>query len=226
MVFIDRGQSTCVLLKRLSSLAFGTGVGRLLVRHVVLPFGGAYIALAVLLHLWEGFFPSAVPPQTPLAAQVQHSVPEVSSPSPSVAEKPNASEVKSASPPPQPVETPAPVETSSEQEQASRDSVGRRRDPARKHRGYSRGRERGQARYKEVSTAERSGREDTGCWRKSGRQGRRRTWVRQQEQHSCCGTCAEEATSAGVLCGLVDSRDLLVDDPASTEVSAKAWSNL
>ncbi len=54
--------------QRLSSLAFGTGVGRWLVRHVVLPFGGAYLALAVLIHFWEGFF---VPhPVEPVAAGV------------------------------------------------------------------------------------------------------------------------------------------------------------
>lgn len=56
--------------QRLSSLAFGTGIGRLLVRHVVLPFGGAYIALAVLLHVWEGFFPAPVPPPTFAMAHV------------------------------------------------------------------------------------------------------------------------------------------------------------
>lgn len=36
--------------QRLSSLAFGTGIGRFLVRNLVLPFGGAYIALAALMH--------------------------------------------------------------------------------------------------------------------------------------------------------------------------------
>lgn len=36
--------------QRLSSLAFGTTPGRLLVRHLVLPFGGAYLALGVLMH--------------------------------------------------------------------------------------------------------------------------------------------------------------------------------
>ncbi len=41
--------------QRLSSLAFGTRVGRLLARHVVLPFGGAFLTLSVLLHYWEGF---------------------------------------------------------------------------------------------------------------------------------------------------------------------------
>ena len=58
--------------QRLSSLAFGTGLGRLLVRHVVLPFGGAYLALAVLIHFWEGFFPThTVEPKltSPPAAQ-------------------------------------------------------------------------------------------------------------------------------------------------------------
>ena len=52
--------------QRLSSLAFGTGLGRLLVRHVVLPFGGAYLALAVLIHFWEGFF--APHPVEPVAS--------------------------------------------------------------------------------------------------------------------------------------------------------------
>ena len=57
--------------QRLSSLAFGTGLGRFLVRHVVLPFGGAYLALAVLMHLWEGFFPAT--PVEPRPPQVQSS---------------------------------------------------------------------------------------------------------------------------------------------------------
>jgi len=55
--------------QRLSSLAFGTGLGRFLVRHVVLPFGGAYLALAVLIHLGEGFFGSR--PVEPRPSQVQ-----------------------------------------------------------------------------------------------------------------------------------------------------------
>ena len=65
--------------QRLSSLAFGTGLGRWLVRHVVLPFGGAYLALAVLIHLWEGFFPphpvKPVPPAVAAVVQPADSVP-------------------------------------------------------------------------------------------------------------------------------------------------------
>jgi hypothetical protein len=37
--------------QRLSSLAFGTPVGRFLTRHVILPFGGAYLVLSFFLHL-------------------------------------------------------------------------------------------------------------------------------------------------------------------------------
>ncbi len=59
--------------QRLSSLAFGTGIGRLLVRHVVLPFGGAYIALAVLLHVWEGFFHAPEPPPVVVITRPQTS---------------------------------------------------------------------------------------------------------------------------------------------------------
>lgn len=45
--------------QRLSSLAFGTAVGRFLVRHAVLPFGGAYLVLAAIMHFMA-------PPHTPL----------------------------------------------------------------------------------------------------------------------------------------------------------------
>ena len=91
--------------QRLSSLAFGTGIGRLLVRHVVLPFGGAYIALAVLLHVWEGFFPAPVVPPTPVVTQVQSAQPGAAAPAPETA--PSATDTvlePNASPP---TETPA-----------------------------------------------------------------------------------------------------------------------
>ncbi len=47
--------------QRLSSLAFGTPLGRFSVRHIALPFGGAYLALAMLVHLWQGT-PTETPP--------------------------------------------------------------------------------------------------------------------------------------------------------------------
>src|SRR5262245_1596507 len=39
------------LLQRLSSLAFATIIGRFLTRFVVIPFGGAYLALEGLQHM-------------------------------------------------------------------------------------------------------------------------------------------------------------------------------
>ena len=62
--------------QRLSSLAFGTGIGRLLVRHLVLPFGGAYLALAVLLHVWEGFFGQAPLPVPPVVQSSIEATPD------------------------------------------------------------------------------------------------------------------------------------------------------
>ncbi len=60
--------------QRLSSLAFGTGVGRFLVRNVVLPFGGAYLALALTVHYWQGFFPQhSVEPTADAKAAIQQS---------------------------------------------------------------------------------------------------------------------------------------------------------
>ena len=56
--------------QRLSSLAFGTPLGRFLVRNVALPFGGAYLALAMLVHLWQGT-PAEAPPPPPTSAAVQ-----------------------------------------------------------------------------------------------------------------------------------------------------------
>ncbi|MEX2112212.1 MAG: hypothetical protein WD845_03455, partial [Pirellulales bacterium] len=46
-----RGEIYLRLPQRLSSLAFGTPLGRVLTRYVALPFGGAYIALEGLQHL-------------------------------------------------------------------------------------------------------------------------------------------------------------------------------
>src|SRR5262249_3682251 len=46
-----RGEIYLRWLQRLSSLAFGTRVGRFLTRYVVLPFGGSFVALEGLGHL-------------------------------------------------------------------------------------------------------------------------------------------------------------------------------
>ncbi len=46
-----RGEIYLRLPQRLSSLAFGTPLGRFLTRYVALPFGGAYIALEGVQHL-------------------------------------------------------------------------------------------------------------------------------------------------------------------------------
>jgi hypothetical protein len=46
-----RGEVYLRLPQRLSSLAFGTPLGRFLTRYVVIPFGGAYLALEGMYHL-------------------------------------------------------------------------------------------------------------------------------------------------------------------------------
>ncbi len=46
-----RGEIYLRMLQRFSSLAFGTGVGRILTRNVVLPFGGAFVLLEGIKHL-------------------------------------------------------------------------------------------------------------------------------------------------------------------------------
>lgn len=113
--------------QRLSSLAFGTAIGRLLVRHVVLPFGGAYIALAVLLHVWESFFPAPVPPLTPTVAYAQPASTEVAA-APVPVTTTELTETVVPPDPSLPVETPADeqpspdvlvAETSSELSEAS-----------------------------------------------------------------------------------------------------------
>ncbi|NLF06732.1 MAG: hypothetical protein GX594_01975 [Pirellulaceae bacterium] len=48
-----RGEFYMRWMQRLSSLAFGTPPGRFLTRFAAVPFGGAYVALAGLHHLWE-----------------------------------------------------------------------------------------------------------------------------------------------------------------------------
>ncbi|NLY02685.1 MAG: hypothetical protein GXY83_42055, partial [Rhodopirellula sp.] len=45
------GESYMRAIQRLSSLAFGTGTGRLLTRYLILPFGGAYLVEAGVQHL-------------------------------------------------------------------------------------------------------------------------------------------------------------------------------
>src|SRR5262249_8930476 len=46
-----RGEFYVRWLQRVSSLAFGTAIGRFLTQYVVIPFGGAYVALEGLEHL-------------------------------------------------------------------------------------------------------------------------------------------------------------------------------
>ena len=50
-----RGEIYLRWLQRLSSTAFGTYVGRFLTRYLILPFGGAYVALEGLHHVVELF---------------------------------------------------------------------------------------------------------------------------------------------------------------------------
>ena len=58
-------------MQRLSSLAFGTAVGRFVTRFAAVPFGGAYVALAGLHHLAElvGGLPAA-PNHVPLEPEI------------------------------------------------------------------------------------------------------------------------------------------------------------
>ena len=48
-------RSTCVGCSDSARVGFGTKIGRLLTRFVVVPFGGAYVILAFLHHLWEWY---------------------------------------------------------------------------------------------------------------------------------------------------------------------------
>ncbi len=79
--------------QRLSSLAFGTPLGRFLVRNLALPFGGAYLALAMLVHLWQGPPAETPPPPSPTAAVHSPADSAVSAPplkAAPLAEAPNA----------------------------------------------------------------------------------------------------------------------------------------
>ena len=49
------GESYLRGMQRLSSLAFGTAVGRFVTRFAIVPFGGAYLTLACLRHMVEIF---------------------------------------------------------------------------------------------------------------------------------------------------------------------------
>ncbi len=48
-----RGEFYLRWMQRISSLGFGTRTGRFLTRFAVVPFGGAYVALAGVHHVWE-----------------------------------------------------------------------------------------------------------------------------------------------------------------------------
>jgi hypothetical protein len=48
-----RGEFYLRWMQRASSLGFGTRLGRLLTRFAVVPFGGAYVTLAFVQHVWE-----------------------------------------------------------------------------------------------------------------------------------------------------------------------------
>jgi hypothetical protein len=47
-----RGEFYVRWMQRLSSLGFGTALGRFLTRYAVVPFGGAYVALKFISHVW------------------------------------------------------------------------------------------------------------------------------------------------------------------------------
>jgi len=52
-------------MQRLSSMAFGTGLGRFITRWLAMPFGGAYLALAFIHHMGENLFHVDVAVKTP-----------------------------------------------------------------------------------------------------------------------------------------------------------------
>ncbi|HUY93362.1 MAG TPA: hypothetical protein VMV10_31840 [Pirellulales bacterium] len=69
-----RGEVYLRLPQRLSSLAFGTHPGRLLVRFVVLPYGGAYVILEGLKHLALMIVGGPSPAPVDAAAHAQEAV--------------------------------------------------------------------------------------------------------------------------------------------------------
>lgn len=97
--------------QRLSSLAFGTGIGRFLVRNLVLPFGGAYLLLAALMHF-------IAPPHTsePVAraTQTAPASPTIQSPPPTLETSPAPSSLaaQSGDSTKTPTETSSPPDTS------------------------------------------------------------------------------------------------------------------
>ena len=48
-----RGEFYLRWMQRISSLGFGTRIGRFLTRFAVVPFGGSYVTLAFAHHVWE-----------------------------------------------------------------------------------------------------------------------------------------------------------------------------
>ncbi|MEN6405137.1 MAG: hypothetical protein ABFC77_01575 [Thermoguttaceae bacterium] len=60
-----RGECYLRGMQRLSSVAFGTPLGRFVTRFVAVPFGGAYVALAGVHHVWEIIHGVKHPPVDP-----------------------------------------------------------------------------------------------------------------------------------------------------------------
>ncbi len=57
-----RGEFYLRWMQRLSSLGFGTRIGRFLTRFAVMPFGGAYVVLVFASHVWEWITGAQPPP--------------------------------------------------------------------------------------------------------------------------------------------------------------------
>ncbi|MEN6558572.1 MAG: hypothetical protein ABFC54_10375 [Thermoguttaceae bacterium] len=60
-----RGECYLRGMQRLSAVAFGTPLGRFVTRFVAVPFGGAYVALAGVHHVWEILHGVKHPPMDP-----------------------------------------------------------------------------------------------------------------------------------------------------------------
>lgn len=70
-----RGEFYMRWMQRLSSLAFGTRIGRFATRFIAVPFGGAYVALAGVHEIWQLIFGHAPPTDVaPGLHPVEHAV--------------------------------------------------------------------------------------------------------------------------------------------------------
>jgi len=57
-----RGEFYLRWMQRISSLGFGTRIGRFLTRFAVVPFGGSYVTVVFAHHVWEWISVVSQPP--------------------------------------------------------------------------------------------------------------------------------------------------------------------